>query len=85
MSVSLAEVTATLLSGKPFAWKKSKTHAAGVVSLTEAGERRLLEYLLAADQAKVAGGDETLFAGLIAVWDNAEHDPARWSSSVIRR
>ena len=72
MGVSLSEVTAQLLADRPFAWKKSKTHKAGSISLNRAGQRRLFEFLLGSDRAKVAGADESLFSGLIAAWDNKE-------------
>ncbi len=77
MGVSLAEVAAQLLAGKSFAWKKSKSHKAGNISLNSAGERRLFEFLLRSDQAKVAGVDESLITDLIAAWDNIDHDPAK--------
>lgn len=68
MGISLAEATGLLLAGTKLAWNKYKDHKAGSITLDKPEQRRLLEFLLAADSSKVASGDETLFAGLVAVW-----------------
>jgi hypothetical protein len=82
MGVSIAEVTGQLLAGKKLVWNKYKDHKAGSISLDKPEQRRLLEFLLAADSGKVASGDETLFAGLVAAWENKDHDPAKAKAEV---
>jgi hypothetical protein len=77
MGISLAEATGLLLRGKTLAWNKYKDHKAGSITLDKSEQRRLLEFLLAADPSKVASGDETLFVGLVAAWKNNGHDPAK--------
>ena len=77
MGMSLGEATGLLLHGKKLAWKKYKDHKAGSITLDKPEQRRLLEFLLAADSSKVASGDEALFDGLIAAWRNSGHDPAK--------
>jgi hypothetical protein len=77
MGTSLAEARGLLLAGKKLAWNKYNDHKAGSITLDSPEQRRLFEFLLAADSSKVATGDETLFAGLVAAWDNKEHDPAK--------
>lgn len=77
MSISFTEATGLLLTGKALSWKKFKDHRAGSITLDKSEQRRLLEFLLSADSGKVAGGDETLFSGLIAAWENKDHDPAK--------
>jgi hypothetical protein len=77
MGVSLADVTGLLLAGEKFGWNKYKDYKAGSISLDKPEERRLFEFLLAADSSKVANGDESLFSGLVAAWENKDHDPAK--------
>lgn len=76
MGISLAEATGLLLAGRTLAWNKYKDHKSGAITLEKPEQRRLLEFLLAADSSKVAIGDEALFAGLVAAWENKDHDPA---------
>ena len=59
MGTSLSEATGLLLTGKKLAWNKHKDHKAGSIALDKPEQRRLLEFLLAADSNKVASGDET--------------------------
>jgi hypothetical protein len=82
MGISLAEATGLLLAGKKLAWKKYKDHKAGSITLDKPEQRRLLEFLLAADSSKVVSGDEHLFAGLIAAWENKDYDPAKVKSEA---
>ena len=77
MGLSLSEATTLLLTGKTLTWKKYKDHKAGSISLDKPEQRRLLEFLLAANSSKVAEGSETLFDGLVATWENKDHDPAK--------
>jgi hypothetical protein len=77
MGISLSEATELLLTGKKLAWAKYKDHKAGAITLEKPEQRRLLEFLLAADSSKVASGDEALFAGLLATWAMVDHDPAK--------
>ena len=77
MGMSLAETIGLLLAGKKLSWNKYKDHKAGSITLDKSEQRRLLEFLLAAESSKVASGDESLFAGLIAAWENKGHDPAK--------
>lgn len=76
MSASFSEVTKQLLAGQSVAWQKFGDHKAGTIRLEKPEQRRLLEFLLSADPDKVASGDESLFAGLVAAWENNEYDPA---------
>ncbi len=76
MIISFAEATRRLLSGKPLTWDKFGQHKGGSVALSAPGQRRLFAYLLAQDPRKVAQGDEELFSGLIAAWQNDSADPA---------
>lgn len=41
----------------------------------EPGERRLFEYLLSQPIEQVKTGNEQLFDGVIASWENSEYDP----------
>lgn len=77
MGISLAQATGLLLAGKELAWNKYRDHKAGSITLDKPEQRRLLEFLLAADSSKAASGDETMFAGLVAAWENEGHDPAK--------
>ncbi len=77
MGMSLREAIGLLLGGKNLAWNKYKDYKAGSLILNTPAQRRLLEFLLSADSSNVAGGDETLFAGIIAAWENKDHDPAK--------
>jgi hypothetical protein len=76
MSLSLSEAKQRLLSGAVLPWMKFGDYKAGSVQLAMPGARRLLHYLLACDQTKVAESNETLFEGLVAAWENAAVDPA---------
>lgn len=76
MTISFAEATRYLLGGKPLAWAAFEEHKAGSLTLAEPGQRRLFAFLLDQDRAKVARGDEELFAGLIASWNKEGVDPA---------
>jgi hypothetical protein len=77
MGMSLAEATGLLLLGKKLAWGKYKDHKAGSITLDKPEQRRLLEFLLSADSSQVASGDDALFDGLVAAWENTGHDPAK--------
>src|SRR5450432_4783639 len=81
MSLSLAEAIKRLLSGEPLSWVKFGENKAGSVHLATPAARRLLHYLLAVDQLKVAEASEALFDGLIAAWENATFDPAAANAS----
>ena len=72
MATSFAEATQTLLSGNRLAWDKFGEHKGGSVTLGGPQQRRLFAYLLAQDAAKVAQGNEDLFAGLIASWNQGD-------------
>jgi hypothetical protein len=76
MAISFAEATRCLLGGKPLVWAAFEQHKAGSLALTKPGQRRLFAFLLAQERAKVANGDEELFAGLIAAWNKDGVDPA---------
>ncbi|MDH4163709.1 MAG: ATP-binding protein [Nitrospirota bacterium] len=76
MAISFAEATRCLLGGKPLAWGAFEEHKAASLILAKPGQRRLFAFLLAQDRAKVASGDEELFAGLIAAWNSSGVDPA---------
>lgn len=77
MGTSLSEATGLLFAGKKLTWNRFKDHKAGSITLDKPAQRRLFEFLLSADSSKVSSGDETLFAGLVAAWENIEHDPAK--------
>src|SRR5260221_6626247 len=76
MATSFAQVVQTLLAGKALAWDKFRDHKAGSITLAKPEQRRLFAFLLAQDSAKVAQGNEELFAGLIAAWADEKTDPA---------
>ena len=76
MAISFAEATRCLLGGKLLAWAAFEEHKAGSLRLDTPGQRRLFALLLNQDRAKVARGDEDLFAKLIATWNNDGVDPA---------
>jgi hypothetical protein len=76
MGISLSEATTQLLAGKSLTWKKFKDSKGGAITLDRPEQRRLFEFLLAADSSKVAEGSETLFDGLVTAWGNKEYDPA---------
>src|SRR4051812_19546770 len=82
MGISLGEVVELLLGGKNLIWNKHKDQKTGSITLDKPEQRRLLEFLLAADPNKVASGDETLFAGLVAAWENKNHDPAKAKAEI---
>ena len=75
-AITFAEVAQCLLSGKPLTWAAFEEHKAGSLALTLAGQRRLLNFLLSADPERIARGDESLFAHLIAAWNDEGGDPA---------
>ncbi len=76
MAISFAEATRRLLSGNKLSWSSFEGNKAGSLTLTQAGQRRLFAFLLTQDRGKVARGDETLFAGLVAAWKSDGDDPA---------
>ena len=76
MEVSFIEAIRCLLGGEPLAWDAFEEHEAWSLTLGKPGQRRLLAFLLAQDRAEVARGDEGLFAGLIAAWNQDGGDPA---------
>ncbi|PKP67855.1 MAG: hypothetical protein CVT83_07720, partial [Alphaproteobacteria bacterium HGW-Alphaproteobacteria-5] len=76
MSISFGEATQCLLGGKTLAWSAFEEHKAGALRLDTPEQRRLFAFLLSQDRAKVALGDESLFAGLISTWGKADVDPA---------
>ena len=76
MTISFVEATRCLLGGKPLAWAAFEEHKAETLTLDKPGQRRLFAFLLTEDRAKVARGDEELFAGLIASWNKDGVDPA---------
>ncbi len=75
LSISFAEATAALLNGTTLSWGKFEDHKAGSICLGAPGQRRLLSFLLKRPTTKVAVADESLFAGLIAAWNDTS-DPA---------
>lgn len=76
MAISFVEATRCLLGGKLLAWAAFEEHKAGSLRLDKPGQRRLFAFLLDQDRTKVASGDEDLFVGLIAAWNNDDVDPA---------
>ncbi|WP_407116352.1 ATP-binding protein [Bradyrhizobium sp. LMG 9283] len=82
MSASFSEVTKRLLAGQSVAWQKFGDHKAGSIRLEKPEQRRLLEFLLNADPDKIASGDESLFTGLVAAWENNKHDPANVAAAA---
>ena len=80
MTVSLAEVTKSLLSGSTLSWPKFESHKAGTITLETPGARRLFEFLRNQKPATVAMADGSLFDDLISAWEDEESDPT--TSSV---
>lgn len=78
---SFAEVRDTLLNGKTLSWGAFGGHKRGTVKLSEPSQRRLLAYLLKQNPSKVADGNEELFPGLIAAWNDKESDPALFATA----
>ncbi len=76
MPISFAEAIDRLLKGSALAWPKVGSHKAGEIVLETAGARRLFDFLLRQASDKVLGGDESLFPGLIAAWEDDQRDPA---------
>ncbi len=76
MAVSLAQATKSLLSGTSLSWQKFADHKAGSVTLNTSAARRVFQFLLKQNSAKVAEADENLFQGLIAAWKDEKSDPA---------
>ena len=76
MAISFVEASQCLLGGEPLAWAAFEKHKAGSLTLAKPRQRRLFAFLLAQDRAKVARGDEGLFAELIAAWNQDGGDPA---------
>ena len=76
MAISFVEASRCLLIGEPLAWAAFEEHMAGSLTLAKPRQRRLFAFLLAQDRAKVARGDEALFAELIAAWNQNGNDPA---------
>jgi hypothetical protein len=83
MGISLADATGLLLAGKKLSWDKYKDHKAGSINLDKPGQRRLLEFLLKTDSSKVGVGDESLFDGLVAAWENEQHEA--WSTLIGKK
>lgn len=76
MGMSLSESTEALLTGKKLAWPKYKDHKAGSITLEQAAQRRLFEFLLSCNPGDIVQGSESLFDGVVEAWQNTEHDPA---------
>lgn len=75
MSISFGQAKERLLSGSELSWSASGAARSGSITLKESSQRRLFEYLLDADTGEVAEGADTLFAGLIAAWNDEDSDP----------
>ncbi len=75
MSISFSQATERLLSGTELSWSGSGAVHAGSITLREAGQRRLFDYLLDADPEEVAKGADTLSGGMIAAWKDEDSDP----------
>ena len=75
MPVTLREATDTLLRGDVLEWPAHGQVRGGRIQLADAGARRLFDFLMRSPQDAVAGGDETLFAGLTEAWGR-DDDPA---------
>ena len=75
MSLTFGQVSRSFLQGDEVSWNASGASRAGVVRLSEPGERRLFNFLLGSSPRSVAEGSETLFAGLISAWRDEESDP----------
>ena len=76
MAISFDETIRKLLTGVIVSWPAYEDRKGGGITLNTAGKRRLFEFLLSADAASVAEGNEKLFPGLIAAWKNDSLDPA---------
>jgi len=75
MTLTFQECINTLLAGDKLSWAAHDNHSGGGISLDTSSSRRLLEYLLMQSTETVAGGNESLFNGLIEAWENERHDP----------
>ena len=75
MSISFSQATERLLSGTELSWSGSGAVRAGSITLREAGQRRLFDYLLDADPEEVAEGADTLSGGMITAWKDEDSDP----------
>jgi len=75
MALTFQECINTLLAGDKLSWAAHDNHSGGGISLDTSSSRRLLEYLLTQSTEMVAGGNESLFNGLIEAWENEKHDP----------
>ena len=82
MAISLIEATQFLLDGKTLTWDAFEGHTSGTLILSSPEQRRLFAFLLAQDRTKVARGDEELFAGLVAAWNQKGGDPASTSDKT---
>lgn len=76
MALSFAEAVQCLLKGSKLEWAAFEAHHGGSISLATPEQRRLFDFLLRQDRAKVARGDEALFGELIEAWKNDGVDPA---------
>ena len=74
MSLTISQVSQVLLKGNDLSWTASGRSPDGVIRLPKLGQRRLLNFLLNSDPQQVAGGSETLFAGLISAWRDEDTD-----------
>lgn len=76
MTITLSEAKTALCKGTSLVWKGSGGYKAGDIQMADAGQRRLAKYLLEADQALVASGDESLFDEIVEVWKDEGNDPS---------
>jgi len=67
MTFTLNEAKMALCTGTPLVWEGSGAYKAGNIQMGTSGQRRLAKYLLGADQALVANGDESLFDDIVKV------------------
>ncbi len=75
MAISFEEAIRSLLDGQQLGWAAFAEHKAGALILGKPEERRLFNFLLTHEREKVVRGDEELFDGLIAAWENDGFDP----------
>ncbi len=76
MTITLSEAKTALCTGTSLVWEGSGDYKAGDILMADPGQRRLAKYLLEADQALVANGDESLFDEIVEIWRDEGSDPS---------
>lgn len=75
MPITLIQTITALRNGELLKWENSGPYKAGRIHLETAQARSLFNHFISIDPQQIATTDETLFPGIVKVWENNADDP----------